>query len=213
MRDEASNCTPCTEQQQSRLSRRAFLRALSTTVVGGLLAACRSADLPEQQSTLLSSAMPQPILPSPQPPSAATATPQAEELPLAEFLALSAVLTGMNSLNSTLGRVYLQSLQASTKFEITVNELLEEAGFRSASPPTTIDALEATGIFETELTRALAAKILEYWYTGIYENAEGEQVVATYVDALTWVAISYTKPTTICGSPGFWAEPPQRDVF
>ena len=80
----------------------------------------------------------------------------------------------------------------------------------AATPPSTVAELEATGFFENPATQEPADKILEMWYTGIYDSAEGEQEVATYVDALVWQAIAFTKPLTVCGMPGFWAQPPQR---
>jgi hypothetical protein len=71
--------------------------------------------------------------------------------------------------------------------------------------------LEAGGLFEQEATRALADKIIEYWYSGVYDTADGGQAVATFADALVWRAVRYTKPLTLCGAPGFWAVPPEYE--
>lgn len=68
--------------------------------------------------------------------------------------------------------------------------------------------MAATGIFDEEQTRSLADTIIEYWYTGTYSE-DDQSVVVTYVDALAWKTLHFTKPRSICGSPGFWAEKPE----
>ena len=190
-----------------RMTRRSFLRDLSITVSGGLLAACSAPRVTVQQALLGPEATPQVILPGP-----AAAMPPPDDLPLAEFLALSALLTGVENLSPEIGRTYLQSLQAGQQLDITVHDLLEQAGFTSARPPATLDELEATDILQNEPARELAGKIIEYWYTGIYETPEGEQQVATFVDSLAWRTLRFTKPPTICGSPDFWTEPPEITI-
>jgi hypothetical protein len=125
-----------------------------------------------------------------------------------DFLALSAVLTGVETLDPSLGRTYLQSLQQVEEFETTIAEVYAQAGLQTDSPPASIEELEATGLFEQEATRNLLDKIIEYWYTGVYATAEGKPAVATYVDALLWQVLDFTKPLTICGAPGFWEEQP-----
>jgi hypothetical protein len=112
----------------------------------------------------------------------------------------------VDNLSPELGRIYLQSLQASDEFAVSVSDLYEQAGFGTDTPPTTITALEAAGMFSQETTRPLADSIIELWYTGIYTNEEGEETVATFVDALAWQTLAFTKPMTICGYPGFWSE-------
>ena len=207
------NSSPARTMQRPRLSRRDFLQRLSRTVTGtvagSLLAGCSTIKAaPPPQASPAASFVAQPILPSPQPPVAATATPEGRDPLLAQFLALSALLTGVVNLSPALGRVYLQSLQASSEFGPALAGLIEQAGFASTSPPATLGELEGAGVFSGAERGALAQKILEYWYTGIYENADGEQAVATFVDSLTWETMVFTKPPTICGSPGFWAERP-----
>lgn len=191
------------------LSRRTFLRSLPV-LTGAFLTACGPPRSAAQPGLAFGpGATPQVVLPSPVP---SQVEESADDLPLAEFLALSAVLTGVENLSPTLGRIYLQSLQNSDEFEISVAELYERAGFRADPPPTSIAALEAAGLFTEEAVqpqqsaRSLADKIIELWYTGIYTNEEGEEVVATFVDALAWQTLVFTKPTTICGYPGFWSE-------
>nr|AGC71485.1 hypothetical protein [uncultured bacterium A1Q1_fos_1880] len=191
--------------QPRRLSRRTFLYSLATALSGALLAACGPPRSNNRANVAFGpQATPPAALPSPVP--ATPPTAPTDELPLAQFLALSAVLTGVPTLNPELGRIYLQSLQASPDFTVTVPELYDQAGFRADAPPPTIAMLESTGLFTQEATRTLADRIIELWYTGVYTNAQGEATVATYVDALAWQTLAFTKPTTICGYPGFWSE-------
>jgi hypothetical protein len=195
------------KQTKRQLTRRQFLSTLGLSATAGWLVACapRTSGLIDATGP---QATPQIVLPSPMPPAGtATALPEPDGLPLEAFLQLSAVLTGISNLSPLLGQLYLQSLQASTQFQITLVDLYEQAGFRNASP--TIEELEENGLFDQEPTRQLADKIIEYWYTGIYDTPEGEQAVATFVDALAWQTLTFTKPLTLCGAPGFWSEAPE----
>lgn len=195
---------PLSVHQPRRLSRRAFLSSLSTALSGVFLVACgppRSNSRADQ--AFGAQATPPAALPSPMP---ATPAARVDDLLLAQFLALSAVLTGVPTLNPELGRIYLQSLQTNPDLLVSVPELYEQAGFRTDTPPPTIAMLEETGLFAQEAIRTLADRIIELWYTGVYTNEQGEERVATYVDALAWRTLAFTKPTTICGYPGFWSE-------
>jgi hypothetical protein len=199
---------------QKRLNRRQFVQALGLTFVGGSLVACGATRFTSRPSTLDLTTHTYPILPSPQPAAGAETSTAGGKLPLEEFLALSAVLTGFDNLNPTLGARYLQSLQESGQFEApvteTVIEVYNQAGFGTDTPPTAVEELEEAGLFDQESTRQLLDTIIETWYTGIYTTPEGEPAVATYVDALMWQALPFTKPLTICGSPNFWSDPPER---
>ncbi|MCB9160371.1 MAG: hypothetical protein H6644_11010 [Caldilineaceae bacterium] len=191
--------------RHQRISRRAFLRALTVTASGAFAAACgavRGGEIEAQLRALNPQATPQIILPSPEPPTADGAPDER----LAAFLALSSLLTGVDRLSPELGRLYLQSLDADAATGATVTRLLDAAGMRSETPPATLDALTATGIFDQEPLNRLAKQVAKLWYTGIYTNDAGEEIVATYVDALAWRTLRFTKPRTICGYPGFWAE-------
>jgi hypothetical protein len=171
---------------------------MATIAAGSILAACGSLQEMAPEARSAQTDIVPSLLESPQP---LGATPQPVEPELAQFLALSSILTGFEELNPTLGRVYLESLQSGQHAD-ALAALYRVAG------ATSIEALERAGVFADEQTRATADTIAEYWYTGVYTK-DGEQTVATYVDALVWRAI-YTKPNTICGPyTGFWQEPPE----
>ena len=189
----------------ARGSRRAVLAGAGGLAAAGALAGCTVQTGPAWQQ-----AGPHPILPSPEGFRAADvlATPQPEN-ELETFLTLSSLLTGFEALNPALGAVYLSALRDRPDPAVTLDALVERAGFAGPEAPNSLEALEGAGVFAEEEMAALADTIITWWYTGIYETAEGEQTVATYVDALVWQAVGYLKPRTICGPyPGFWRERP-----
>jgi hypothetical protein len=141
------------------------------------------------------------------PTSIAKTPPDDPELPA--FLALSSLLTGVDSLDPNLGAVYLQNLRAASASSATVADLLKQAQGGNAALPATLEQLQSSGIFENKATRALADQITQQWYTGIIETPQGQQVVATFIDALAWRTLTFTKPATLCAAFGFWSEPPE----
>jgi hypothetical protein len=196
---------PTEKPSERKLSRRQFIQGLSALCAGSLLAGCA----PSQQRTgqaIAPGATPTPalVMASPEPPGPEDAPASQEgDFSLDRFLALSAALTGFANLNPVLGQVYLQSLQ-NAGTEVSLAELYEQSGLEGTAGLQEVDQ----AIFEQESTRALADKLIEYWYTGVYEQ-DGEQVVATTTEALAWQALDFTKPLTICGPySGFWAERP-----
>ena len=201
------------DPQRPALNRRAFLRCAGLTGLATVLAGCGIATQSAPSEDIAPFPQRHPLLPSPAarpaPGSRAGATPSPSELDLEGFLALSALLTGIENLNPQVGQIYLASLTASTQFDISLADLYRQAGFADGSPPGSIEELEQKGIFAQDATRALADKIIEYWYSGVYDTAGGEQAVATFADALVWRAVRYTKPLTLCAAPGFWAAAPQ----
>jgi hypothetical protein len=204
-----------TKQQDTKngLSRRAFLRGAAAGSVTLVLAGCGVAAPTQRHVDLAPFPQWHPVLPSPQPSGANPADPAATPAPgaigLDAFLALSAVLTGIDNLNPQVGQVYLDSLAVSQEFDVSLAELYDQAGFAANAAPPAIEDLAGRGLFENESTRALADKIIEYWYSGVYDTPDGEQAVATFADALVWRAVRYTKPLTVCAAPGFWALAPQ----
>jgi hypothetical protein len=187
------------------LSRRGFLKGAGLLLGGSFLAACGARQEDGWQAgDYWRTPTPADIQTGLQPPG--TLTPEPEGL--GAFLVLSSTLTGFDQLDPQLGSVYLTSLQGNPEFSGGLADLYEQAGLTAASEPPSLESLESAGIFAAEGTRSLADRIIELWYTGIYSQGE-EQAVATFVDALAWKAITFTKPPTICGAYGFWAERPK----
>lgn len=196
-------------KKSQRMNRRTFLHCVGATGGGMLLAACSRTHGNEEVGKRLATgprATPPIVLPSPVPAEPSTTSTQSPLL--TDFLALSGLLTGVTNLSPTLGRIYLESLQTDDEVAMSVAALLEQSGVRgneAATKPMTLDELTEMGIFAEEATRQLADTIIEMWYTGTYRDGTGATVVATYVDALAWQVLRFTKPKTICGDPGFWA--------
>jgi hypothetical protein len=191
------------------MNRRRFLRHAALMATGGLLAACA---IPSTQSLAGEPIEPNPRpvqVPLPQAGDNGNVVPDAE---LEQFLALYALLTGVDDLNPAIGQLYYNSLQQNSTLEIPVNELLAQVAGSAAAMPASLEALASTGLFDNEVTRALADKITEYWYTGVYDTADGEQAVATFVEALAWQTLTFTKPMTVCGSFSFWTEAPESAI-
>jgi len=191
-----------------QLSRRALLRVVATTATGTLLAACtptRRAMLVRDDGVLTADTR---GLPNPR--AATTAVVPAADEALTAFLTLSAVLTGVDQLDATVGRVYLAALQASDG--VAINTLYTQAGFTQSTVPT-MDDLVAAGLFADEALRTRTDQIIEMWYTGKTTDDAGNPVVVTYTEALAWQVLTFTKATTLCGSPNFWAEPPDEAVW
>lgn len=193
------------------LTRRQFLRRLPL-LAAGTLAACGVAQ-PGQtsQPEAWQLTVREPLLPSPLPAAGleptALATPAPGALGLTEFLRLSTVLTGFDDLNPVLGQVYLTSLEAAGS-GATLTQLYEQAGFQPGAAPASVDDLAAAGIYDDKALATLADTITEYWYSGVY-GPQDDQRVATYVDALVWKALTFTKPRTVCGPyVDFWREQP-----
>jgi hypothetical protein len=162
-----------------RVGRRDFLRAMTLMAAGGAAAACATRG---------------------------PGTGAAASVSLEEFLALSTLVTGVKDLNADHARIYLASLQASRGRELAM--LCERAGFRTITPPASLDALVRTGALDSTAGAAVAAKIVEYWFTGIYDSPTGPRV-ATYTEALAWSTLAFTKPPSACGGGvGYWAEAP-----
>lgn len=189
-----------------RLSRRQWLKQLAALSAGGLLAACQvKSNVPDESLRTQ-------ILATPPSLAGASDAEAIDDTTLANFLALSAGLTGFGlpALSPTLGRIYLQSLQNNPDLSPNLPDLYAKAGLTADNEVPTLEALEAAGLFETEAMRKVSDKIIEYWYTGIYDTPDGEQAVATAVASLTWQSITYAPPNTICGPyTDFWERKPE----
>jgi hypothetical protein len=192
------------------ISRRTLLCRAAAGTVALVLGGCGVATPSQRHADLAPFPQWHPLLPSPQPPEPnAAVTPTPGGISLAAFLVLSSLLTGIDDLNPEVGQVYLDSITASDQFDITLADFYRQAGFTETSAPVGVEELTQRGLFEEEAARTLADKIIDYWYSGVYDTPGGEQAVATFADALVWRAVRYTKPLTLCAAPGFWALAPQ----
>jgi hypothetical protein len=194
MKPQMNLVTQASDRMRTRLSRRQFLIGFSTLATAGVLTACQSL----------------PNLPSVRPtPPAPTATPDAVDgETLTDFLRFSSVLTEFDDLGTDEGNLYLKSIVELPDPNSTLEQLYETSGFRSASPPQTLAELEQTGVFTNLNALTLLNRINEYWYTGIYDTADG-QAVATFTGALTWRALTFAHPVSTCGGEtNYWDKPP-----
>jgi hypothetical protein len=189
----------------TRLSRRDFLRTVLLLSGSTVVAACssRAAEIVEREGW--ATPTPDQILP--------VNTPEAEPAggeELDAFLALSALLTGVQNLDRDIGQAFLTALQGTPGFSAGLEQIYQQGGFQEGQPPESLDALESAGVFSNEQTATLADTIATAWYTGIVEG-ENEPLVITFVDSLAMKTLHFTKPLTICATYGFWAEKPAAD--
>src|SRR5690606_8984742 len=131
------------ENAHKRLTRRGFLRASSSLATGLILAGCGVPPRDDLSVGQLAGPMAPPVLPSPAP---ITSAAVSENPALERFLALSSVLTGFDNLDPTLGQVYLDSIEQSSDYAMTVDEMAQAVGVPSDAPPLVAD-LEAAGLF------------------------------------------------------------------
>ncbi|PRQ09761.1 sugar dehydrogenase complex small subunit [Enhygromyxa salina] len=125
------------------------------------------------------------------------------------FYLLSVLLTGFDDLDEALAELYLSSIEADPDHSAALARLYEAAGFYT-DPPSSFAQLEAAGVFEREVEATIADSITMIWYSGVYIAADsGEPLVATHLEALSWRALSYTRPPSVCGGAlGYWALAP-----
>lgn len=203
---------------QAKMSRRRFIRTM-TFAGAGLAAACASMEPPGApepfRTPTIARALESPIVPGTGGQGQAAAeTPQPQQegaITLEQFLAFSSLLTGFDALDQELGRVYLRALQSGEDSASVLTAAYSAASAGSNTLPPDAEALAGAGFFEQQEMSDMAAQIAGMWYSGVYQQ-DGEDRVATYVDALAWKALHFTKPPTICGSYGFWATEPDVEI-
>lgn len=135
-------------------------------------------------------------------PASPDASPQAAA-PVDDFLALSALLTGVPaaSLDPALGRAIQEGFSKPRPF--TIPDLLKRAGFEGGRGPATLADLGP--VFEEEDSRRLADEVTVAWYTGVVPG-EGGPKVAGYVTTLQWKALGYGGAPSVCHG-GWWDAP------
>jgi hypothetical protein len=179
------------------ITRRQFMKSMATLVGAGLLSACGTAPGEGQP---FSTATPARMLPVDGAPTlSATGMPEGA-ISLDQFLALSSLLTGVDNLDPGLGQIYLQALAAGAQPGSTLSDVYSAASSGS-NLPQDVQTLQQSGFFQQPGVGDLADTILTLWYTGVYQ-LDGQDTVATYVDALSWKVLHFTKPATTCGHFG-----------
>lgn len=191
------------------MTRRGFIYA-AFTGTAGLLASCVAGEVAQEEAPYRTPT-PFRVLESPQAPANSTPAPVVEGgISLEEFMQFSSLLTGVDNLDPNLGRIYLAALQTGTQQGPTLADVYGAASSGS-NPPQDLETLGSAGFFDQEGYGALADQIIAMWYTGVYRIGDEERV-ATFVDALAWKVLTFTKPLTICAQFGFWAEEPQVEI-
>jgi len=204
-------------KSSARINRRRFLKTIAV-VSAGLLTACASAEqsgapAPFRTPTT-ARALASPVVPvtggqgeagaATQPVQSGSAN---EIMTLEQFMQFSSLLTGVDNLNPELGKVYLQALQSGASGGSALLGAYTAASSGSNTLPEDAEMLAQSGFFEQEGMSELAVQIADMWYSGVYQT-NGEGQVATYVDALAWKVLHFTKAPTICGAFAFWATEP-----
>ena len=135
----------------------------------------------------------------------------ANVIDLPAFMAMSRVLTDTAEVgDEAVGREYLAAVLEDPARAAQLAALWRTASFGSARPPASVLDLVARGVYDDPELAALADSIAACWYSGVYDGADGEPKVATYVDALAWRALGYRSggPSSCSGVFGHWADKP-----
>jgi hypothetical protein len=114
---------------------------------------------------------------------------QAPRVSLDEFMELSQRLLERSKLDPEVGQIYLNALVVEADTAIYLATLVQSNG----NP--------------TPEQKVVAATIVEWWYTGVYQ-VNGTSRVATHIGALIWSAMSMPAPGTCSGAFGAWSRPP-----
>jgi len=108
---------------------------------------------------------------------------------LDDFMDLSQRLVGVPKLDRDVGAIYLAALNGDADRAGTLAYLVEV----NNNP--------------TPEMKALAATIIAWWYTGVYQ-VNGKDRLATHAGALIWSAMKMPAPGTCAGAFGAWANRP-----
>ena len=120
------------------------------------------------------------------------------------FLALSRVVTGVDSLPRSHAAAYLAALDAAPTLKLKPSAFVEMAGYAKGQGPKTLDALEETPAYRAAGGDTCLRAIASAWWSGIAPAAGGDKVI-TFSDALVWRVVH--EPTTCQGATGSWAKP------
>ncbi|MDQ6954238.1 MAG: sugar dehydrogenase complex small subunit [Mariprofundaceae bacterium] len=123
----------------------------------------------------------------------------------AKFMALSALLTGVTTLDENSGLKIMHKLQQEPWGEEHLHRVFQKFSIGKTEQPSTINGFE--NLDEGE--RWFVGHILTTWITGIYFHESGNEVM-TYSHALMHSSLRdiYPEPH-MCDSPfGYWQKPP-----
>ncbi|MBA3531348.1 MAG: hypothetical protein H0T73_05435 [Ardenticatenales bacterium] len=84
-------------------------------------------------------------------------------LTLSQFLRLSALLTGFESLDGLAGQHYLAELHRQRGRAARLRVLYEQLGLASATPPASLDELSDELLFARQESSLLAEEIVTFW--------------------------------------------------
>ncbi|MCO5175887.1 MAG: sorbitol dehydrogenase family protein [Thermomicrobiales bacterium] len=192
------------------LSRRAFLALVSSGIAATVLATCANGDDNDTTPTAVAETV---VTGSPVATEPSEASPETNGSPqpdrsVAMFLTLSSALTGFDDLSDQqLAETYLGNLGEEGSALV---DLFSAVGLSSPDVSLTFDQVESAGVFDDDRLSALADKITVYWYSGKYQQPDGQDAVATFINALAWPATGYrvTGPSSCTGQTGVWTSPP-----
>ena len=109
---------------------------------------------------------------------------------LDQFIEVSQRLLGRSKLDREVAQIYLDAVLSNADDAIQLAYLVES----NANP--------------TPEMKALAATIIEWWYTGVC-TIKGTPRLATHTGALMWSALGRPAPGTCHGRFGAWSTPPE----
>lgn len=117
----------------------------------------------------------------------------------AQFAAFTRAMTGYAWQDDAAAAAMLRTLSAA----VGATTLARVADLARGTPP---DAL--TGALAAAGLERAAVTIVTALYTGVVDTPKGP-VVLTYVSAIAWQAVPWTKPNALCGGiTNYWASAP-----
>jgi hypothetical protein len=141
------------------------------------------------------------------------------QVPVADFVALSRVLTGVEELDTRMGELYLRRLLEDVEASALLPRFIErcrEALTPRLSREEQEERLRREVLDEEELG-LLARRIIVLWYTGQLPTADKElkklmkpTQPEEYFGALIWPVIGAHPPGLSGGYFGYWRYPPEN---
>lgn len=126
----------------------------------------------------------------------------------AEFMRLSAVLTGRTDLDQAMGRRIYALILLEPYGPQHVTRVYERIRASLASDPgQTHQAVLVPKIFDSG-ERWFIGHLLVTWYTGAYYHSTGNQRVGFEEALMHRLLADMRTPPSICGSAAYWAAPP-----